>query len=255
MRSTFITAGLLAIGLALPAQAAEPDYETLAAELARLRTEVEAISARIADKKEQTRNELRTMASQKTSLEAEIQREELRTKQLQQALEEVQARVREAGALQRDLKPAVFDAIRKVRTPISTGLPFRVSERVAELDKLQKDLEEDVVLPSVAVSRLWTFVEDEFRLTRENGLYQQLIQIAGEEVLADVARVGMLMLYFRTPDERYGAVTKDGGAWKYVVYQTPEQIEKASTLFDSLEKRVRVGFFDLPNAMTAEVPQ
>lgn len=244
-----------AVLLSLPAHAAETDYETLAAELARLRTEVETISAEIDDKKAETRNKLRTLASQKTSLEAEIQREELRLKQIQQAFEEVQTRVREAGALQRELEPAVLEAIAKVRGPIASGLPFRVDERVAELDRLRKDLDDEVILPSVAVSRLWTFVEDETRLTRENGLYQQIIDVGGEEVLADVARIGMLMLYFRTPDERFGQVARQGDTWTYTVYSDPIQIERAQALFASLEKRVRVGFFELPNALNTEVPK
>lgn len=244
-----------ALSISVVAGAAEPDYETLAAELARLRTEVESISAQIEDKKEATRTELRTLASQKTSLEAEIQREELRLKQIEQAFEEVQQKVREAGALQRELQPAVLDAIAKVRAAVAGGLPFRLDERLAELDKLGKDLEDEVVLPSIAVSRLWTFVEDETRLTRENGLYQQIIAVKGEEVLADVARVGMLMLYFRTPDQRFGKVEREGKGWTYVVFEDPKQIERAQSLFASLEKRVRVGFFELPNALNTEVPR
>lgn len=228
------------------------NYETLAAELARLRTEVETLSSEIEDEKQQTRSQLRTLASQKSSLEAEIQREDLRMAQLNQALEEVQSRIEEAGALQSELKPAVLGAISQVRGPVAAGLPFRVEERVAELDRLHKDLQEGIVLPSVALSRLWTFVEDELRLTRENGLYRQVVHVSDEQILADVARVGMLMLYFRTPDQRYGRVSQVDGHWTYLVYQDQGDIEQTAALFESLEKRVRGGFFEIPNALGEE---
>jgi len=239
-----------ALGVSAPGAEAGPNYEALAAELARLRTDVERLSSDIDESKQQTRSELRVLSSQKTSLEAEIQREGLRLAQLEQALGEVQALVKQAGALQQKLQPAVLAALDHVRAPIAQGLPFRLDERLAELDKLSADLKQGLVLPSVALTRLWTFVEDEFRLARENGLYRQVVQVSGEQVLADVARVGMMMLYFRTPDMRYGRVLHSEGKWSYIVYEDPADIEQTAALFESMERRIRGGFFELPNALT-----
>ena len=244
---------VMVISPAANAQTASTDFETLAAELAKLRSEVETMSQEIEDIKEETRSKLRTMASQETSMEAEIQREELRYKQIQQAMEKVQERVRAAGQMQRDLKPAVLAAASAIKSPIRKGLPFKTGERISDLEALEKDVKEDVLAPTTAVARLWSRVEDELRLGRENGMYSQIISLEGEEVLADVGRVGMVMMYFRTQDGRFGYAKRDGsGTWIYEAYVQPEDKERAAAFFDSLEKRIRVGFFELPYGVPAE---
>lgn len=236
------------------------DYSTQAAELARLRSEVETLDQQIEDEREETRARLRALAQQKASLEGEVAREELRLKQLEQAIEKVQKQVREAGEMQRSMKPAVLEAIGAVEQAVKAGLPFRTEERTADLVSLKKELTDDVILPAVALSRLWNRVEDELRLTRENGLYQQVIVVDGEEVLADVARIGMVMLFFRTPDQRFGRAVRAGAAgtadgWAYHVYSSVEDRRRSEALFDALEKRVRVGFFELPNALPTPLPE
>jgi len=234
------------------ASAADRDYETLAAELARLRSDVESLSTEIQDVQSEKRNKLRNISNQRAQLEAEIQREELRVKQLRQSLEEIRERVREQGELQRQLKPSVLAAINALRAPIRDGIPFRVSERLGELDKLQTELEDDVIAPSNATARLWSLVEDELRLARENGMYAQTINLDGEDVLVDVARVGMVMLYFKTPDDQFGYARRAGDDWTWTTYDSSVASQQAETFFDSLEKRVRVGFFELPAAITEE---
>jgi hypothetical protein len=239
------------VGTSVSAQT--PDYETLAAELARLRSDVESLSSEIQQVRSDTRSTLRNISSQKTQLEAEVQREELRLRQIRQSLEEVKDQVRQSGELQRELEPAVQSAIDSLRGPIESGVPFKLEERLKELDKLSTDLRNDVIAPSNALARLWSVVEDELRLTRENGLYQQTIELNGESVLADVARVGMVMLYFRTPDERYGYAEKTGSGWTWTPYEDSSNSQKAEKYFDSLEQRVRVGFFELPPGLTKEM--
>lgn len=248
-RQTFGFAGALVCLAPAGAFAQDTNFENLAKELAELRTEVESLSGQIDQVREDTRLRIRNLASQKTSLEAEIQREQLRVRELNQALEQVKARIREAGALQRELKPQVLASIDQVIQPVKQGLPFRISERIASLEKLKKEVEDDVVAPATAVQRLWTAVEDEIRLGRENGMYQQTIEVEGEEILADVARIGMVMLYFRTPDERFGQAVRSGDDWVFKTYADPAKTEALKELYTKLEARVRVGFFELPNAL------
>ena len=103
--------------------------------------------------------------------------------------------------------------------------------------------------PQKASSRLWAFVEDELRLTRENGLYRQTITLASDELLVDVARVGMVAMYFKTDDGRYGRTVNNGGAWSYELVQDKESQKQIEGLFDAFKKNIRVGFFELPNAL------
>ena len=101
--------------------------------------------------------------------------------------------------------------------------------------------------PESAAARLWAFVEDELRLSRENALDRQVIPLPEGEVLAEVARLGMVALYFRTDGGLTGAaVPRDGGyAWEVI---TDRDDQKAvAALFEKLRHGVRTGAFTLPN--------
>ena len=96
---------------------------------------------------------------------------------------------------------------------------------------------------------MWAFYEDEFRLTRENGIHAQTISLEGAEVLADVAKVGSMMLFFRTADGRMGAARKAGAEWRFEVASDEADRQRIAAWFDSLTKQIRQGWFELPNTM------
>ena len=99
-----------------------------------------------------------------------------------------------------------------------------------------------------AVNRLWAFYEDEFRLTRDNSLSAQTIQIGDERVLADVAKVGSMVLYFRTADGRVGRAMAAEGRWSFQPEANPVEQTRIRVLFDALGKQIRQGYFELPVA-------
>jgi hypothetical protein len=100
-----------------------------------------------------------------------------------------------------------------------------------------------------ALSRLWTFVEDEFRLTRENGLYQQTIEVDGQEHLADVVRIGSVALFFKTNQGAVGYAVPNANGYQYQAESNAEARKRIASLFDSFRKQIRAGYFELPNAI------
>ena len=67
-------------------------------------------------------------------------------------------------------------------------MPFKQEARAAELARLARELEAGQVSGDQALNRLWSAIEDELRLTRENGLYQQRVELEGLSV-GDVRRI------------------------------------------------------------------
>ncbi len=240
-----------AVLIAAPAMGAhaEEDPAALAKELARLRAEVEDLNARIDQEKEAMRTELRALETQKTDLALKIQKEELRVHEAERALERQRTTASAAGALEQAMRPTVDASITRLEGTVEDGLPFKVRERIDDLETLRHQVEEGLVSPIDAVARLWERVEDELRLARETGLYQQVVRLGDEEVLADVAKVGMVMLFFRTRDGRYGYAVKGKGGWSYRLAGSDTAAEEIAGLFDALKKQIRVGYFELPGAL------
>lgn len=222
------------------------DADSLAASLASLRSDVETLATELSLQKEDLRNRLRAMDAEKADLSVRVRQEELRLEQLQQAVDaQVEARAATSEA-DEALRPVVVQGVATFRTTVEDSLPFRKGERLAELDEIERALASGERTPRESASRLWSFSEDELRLSKENALDRQVIELDGQEVLVDVARLGMVALYWRTDDGRLGKAEKTASGWAWVEYTDQADIVATAELFDALEKQIRTGFFELP---------
>ena len=67
-------------------------------------------------------------------------------------------------------------------------------------------------------------------------------------MLADIAKLGAVAIYFQTRDGRSGFVARSGDDWQYRVAESSRDRERIASLFDSLKKQISTGYFELPNA-------
>ena len=147
-----------------------------------------------------------------------------------------------------DVEPIVRTALEQYRTYVRRALPFQTEDRLAEIDNLEQILSDGNVEPQTVLTRLWNVVQSEYRLTGESGLFRQTIEVNGEEQLAEVARLGMVLLYFRTFDDQYGyAVPTSDTGWRFVPVDDRDAARNISVLFEEFRRNLREGFFDLPN--------
>jgi len=248
------TAGVILLGLGLtltPQLPAQDSLDNLAEELVRLRGEVETLNSQLNSLTEQHRAEMNALAAQKGDLEATARREDLRIRQLEQDLADNRERANEAGLAGEALIPVAQAVIADLASLIQTGLPFKVEERLDALSGLRSQLETGAQAPPRIINRLWSFYEDELRLTRENGLHTQVIPLGGQRVLADVVKLGTVAMYFQTRDGRSGQVVRQGDRWRFETLEAASDIDQIATLFDSMQKQIRSGYFELPNGSIA----
>ena len=239
--------GALCLVASSPALA--ESVEAFAQRLATLRGEVEALSGELSSLTAEGRDEQRSLARQKADLELELKKEETRAAKIQAAVGQKRQVIEKDQGRDAKLAPAFERNLELVRGYVKRSLPFRRDERMAALEKLEGQVKSGLLTAPKGLSRLWTFVEDEFRLSRENGLYQQTITIEGNEQLADVVRVGAVMLLFKTQDGQVGFARLDNGRYAYQVLDNPEEQKQVRTLFDSFRKQIRAGYFQLPNTI------
>lgn len=238
---------VLCLLLASTAQAQALD--ALAESLIRLRGEVEQLNAELDLSREETRQQLSALAAQRAELEATLQRQDLSRRELEAKLAEARERAAAAGVDGARLAPVLLEAVAELRAQIEAGLPFKIDERLAELDEFRAQLEAGALLPHRAANRLWAFYEDELRLTRENALHSQTIEVGGQRLLVDVAKLGTVMLFFRTQDRRVGAARRGPQGWRWEYIDGAEDRRRVLELFDALRKQIRQGWFELPNVL------
>lgn len=231
---------------------AQDATEALANRLIQMRGEVDELQSELNLKREEHKNRMTYLTAQLTEMEANRDREALRVQQLEQELEQMRQQVAAAGATSESLAPIVRSNLYALREQVQDGFPFKVGERLAALDEIEAQLESGVITAHRAFNRLWAFVEDELRITRENAIYSQSIALEGQNVLVDVAKLGNAMMYFRTRDLRYGRAVPADGGWRFEVFESAADQERVARLFDSLRKQIRQGYFELPAALPRE---
>ncbi|MCA9543816.1 MAG: DUF3450 family protein [Myxococcales bacterium] len=238
---------LLLLAWASPALA--EDVKGLAQALAEMRTEVERLNAEVEDAKRARTAKARALASQLAEAEAELRREQLRSRQLSETIARKQVTIQRAQADLALLTPVVGQAAAVLRAHIEQSLPFKREERLAAVADLEQKVAADLLTPQGALARLWSLAEDELRLTRDTGLFRQTVALEGSEVLADVVRLGMVALYYRTGEGGVGVVRRDGDGWRAVPLAGETEVQQVEDLFQAFKKQIRVGFFTLPSAV------
>lgn len=249
LRRWSLKAGALcAIGvISYPAWA--NDVNDLAARLAELRGEVEQLAQSLNEKSADTKAMVHSLARQRADLELELQREETRVQKLSAAVAKHRAETAAEQAKGQRMLPLYQESLAKTEAYVRSSLPFRRSERLDALRKIDEQHKAGMLSPPRALSRLWSFIEDEFRMTRESGLFQQTVVVDGQERLAEVARLGMVMLFYRTNDGDIGKAVEHDGAWTFEALSDPEAQRAVHELFTSFKKQIRVGYFEIPNAL------
>lgn len=244
----------LALGLGLIAllapSADAADLDARAARVAELRAEVEGLNTEVGLARDALTTDLRAAAGQAAELEAAARRQELRLERLlrdeQVAQQQVEAQARTTGD---DLVEVVRAALAALDDHVATGLPFQVDGRREALGALRRHLDARTLPTEQVAARVWAFAEDERRLTRENALGRQVATLDGREVLVDVARLGMVAMYFRTPDDTVGQVRRTPSGWTWTRLDTDTETAQVHALFDALERGIRTGWFELPQPL------
>lgn len=245
-----VCAGSLARGDDRPA---EPDpTDGLARDLVTKRGAVERLSGELELAKGAEREALRALAQQKADVERRLKALEHEREELDRTLAEREAAAAARDAGRKALAPLVVRHLEALAAYVKGALPFKTAERVQALEELRREVETGRTSPEQALSRLWSALEDELRLTRDTGLYRQQLDVEGHPQLVDVAKLGMVLLYVRTLDGRFGfAAADEAGAWRAVLVTAPDGQARIRRLFEALDGHARQGHFALPHPLRA----
>lgn len=210
--------------------------------LAALRAEVETLRAQVRRERDDVDARVSSLERARSEAEVALASEKLALGRLQADLVRERETLGDGTDPYAVLVPELKAGIGRLRASIEAGLPYRRQERLDALAELEAQIEGATLAPDRAMTRLWQFVEDELALQKENGIDRQVIALDGDEVLVDVVRLGMIALYFRTEDGRMGWA--DGDTWKRA--DRREDRAAIEELFTSVERKIRVGWFELP---------
>ncbi len=247
--------GMFPVWLALATHPAAAEDLQRAERLAALRSEVETLQHEVTLDKGDLRARLSALEAARTNLQLQIRQEELQLQQLAVQIAQERALASEEGTVHGVLEPAVRAGLDALVPAIERGVPYRVPERLQAVEALRIGLTGGTVSAPRAASRLWSLYEDELRLGRENAIDRQTILLDGQEVLVDVARLGMVVLCYRASDGAVGWAERVAGGWAWRPAEARADRQRVQQLFEALEKQIRVGWFEIPGPSLATAPE
>lgn len=223
--------------------------EEIVQSIMKLRADVESLYTKIDENKENYKAQMKSLAMQSADNKAQINRTETSLKLAHLELEKIKVQIEAASSGNIELKPLLEKGMNLLKGAINASLPFKTKERLDAIDAIKTQLDEGLITQEKALALLWACYDDTLRLSREIGLFKQEIELNGEKLLAKVVKLGTIMMFFQTADERVGYVTKNGDAYTYHLAKDENEQKQVAALFDALNKQIRTGYFTLPNAL------
>lgn len=224
--------------------------ENLAKSLAKIRGEVETLQTQLDVEKEKHTSRMSALNSQLADLSVEERRQKLSLEKLQNSIDKMTATAKKAEQSGETLKPVLLAILDDYKRYVQSGFPFKMQDRLKAIEDLENNVANQLIDPNKAINHAWSLIEDEIRLSKENGIYQQTILLDGENVLVDIAKLGTVFLFFQTRDNRSGMAKRSAdGGWKFEILENTTEIEHVRVLFDSLKKQIRQGYFEIPNPL------
>lgn len=226
------------------------NLENLAKSLAKTRGEVEILQTQLDMEKEKHSSRMVALNSQLADLSVEERRQKLSIEKLQNSLEKLTENTQKAEHSGDKLKPVLLTILNDYKNHIQAGFPFKKDDRLKAATNLEESVNNQLIDPNKAVNQAWALMEDEIRLSKENGIYQQTVKLNGENLLVDIAKLGTVFLFFQTRDNRSGMAKHSvADGWKFETIDSAGDVERIKILFDSLKKQIRQGYFEIPNPL------
>lgn len=232
--------GLIIIVCACPYAFSSSD---LSEKIIELRNEVNQLSDDFKTEKEILKSKIQTFVLEKMDLESKIRRQNLQVKDLNDKLIKAKSI--------KNIKHPEFDEIilsflNFEQKRLNVTLPYKFKERIDHIQNIKKDFLEGKASSDKLLQTLWTHIEDEVQLAKDISIDKDIINIDGQPTLVEVAKVGMLMLFYKTANGDIGYMEYVGESWSPRPINSSANVLLVEDFFESLKKQIRTGYFEFP---------
>ncbi|MCB1182371.1 DUF3450 domain-containing protein [bacterium] len=127
---------------------------------------------------------------------------------------ELARRLDEAERLEASLQDTLLVIFDRLAADVDRSLPFLPAERQGRLESLSRELVQPDTAAGEKLRRLLEALQVETGYGATVEVYQDRITVGGEEIFADILRLGRVALFWRTPDgDRVGTWDPGAAAW------------------------------------------
>ncbi len=135
--------------------------------------------------------------------------------ELQKNISELRMEIKRAGEISQRIMPFLMDIYKRLSQFAQLDLPFLKEEREKRLSRLKEILSD----PSVSLAEKYRKTMEalfvEVKYGSGVGVYQDKVNIGGEEIVGNIFRLGRIALFFESPDrDLYGIFDPSLHRWR-----------------------------------------
>jgi Protein of unknown function (DUF3450) len=140
--------------------------------------------------------------------------EEARVESLEGRISELRRRLEEADRLEGSMQDTLLIILSRVEQSVDRGLPFLPEERDNRLRQVRTELARPDFTAAEKLRRVLEVLQVEADYANNAEVYQGRIEVGGQELYADILRIGRMALFWQTPDlERVGTYDHSTSEW------------------------------------------
>lgn len=237
---------LIVFILILSVQVQADSWDALVEKLTQSRVEVESLSKEIDSLQKEKQADVEQWSQRKVELEAQVQKEKLRSLQIAEKVKKNESRVRLEGKTDPSAQKRLLSWIERYETLVEGSIPFLREGRLQALTSLRTRTQKSQEPVEFILSDFWAFVEAEMKLAQTNEYKIVDIELAGKNKKCEVARIGLHSLFVVTPDGKMYKAQKDGSTWTWKDIDSPEDREGVLMLVKNLKNKNGSGYYQLP---------
>lgn len=217
------------------------NYSELSQQTLSLRKEIELQAKDNEIEQKSSTAEYDVLVQRKTELLAQIQKEKLRQLQLKEKLK-IFSKKSGADKSEQIGKEFLDNWASDLTSWVQSSLPFRKETRLKKISEIKSQIGKNM---QNDFGQLWDFTEKEIKLSQSLGFEILKISLQGTDQTAEVARIGMLKMYFRTTSKELGQVHKNNDNWDFVMIQNPDEKNEVNRIIDKFKNNERQNLFNI----------
>ncbi|MBC8425183.1 DUF3450 domain-containing protein [bacterium] len=214
MRLAWMAVGLLVLASFAAGQDPAREATETVAGTVEVHRQAQAAGDAWAQEKTRLQDSHRALGHEIAYLERRTSVETDRVDAKQARVDELRRRLAESTRLEASLQDTMDVILGRLETWVAADAPFLPDERGARLANLRRELSRPEASPGEKLRRLLEALQVEAGYGATVEVYQDRVDVAGEELFVDVLRLGRLALFWRTPDtDRVGLYDPAALAW------------------------------------------
>ncbi len=221
------------------------DFKEMSERLIKTRREIEILNNDLEVLQKRQTSQFETLLSRRSELEITLKKERLKSIQLKEKKIALSLKISPKKGLSPQEKSFLSSWKVELERWVKNSLPIKMENRLADLNKIEEEIKMGDAFHNI-LDHLWKFAEKEMSLVGHNKFEITDLDVNHKKIKAEIARLGLVSLAFKTPNQEYGFAKRNNGQWIFEIAKNSDEETAAKRLISKFKDKKYSGLYDVP---------